>query len=161
MAHYANPSFELTGHVLQLSVPKQVTMQIWSRELIVEVSDWSEPGEGPIKIEFSKERVNLLDAVQEGDLVTVDFTILGLQYDREDRPKHSVKLLGQHIKVRKPALKQVQARAEAPSTIASDSTPDHQGSDTDFAPNTIRLGSKIPKRPVPFPKASKHEEPPF
>jgi hypothetical protein len=161
MAHYANPSFELTGHVLQLSIPKQVNIKIWSRELILEVSDWSEPGEGHIKIEFSKEQIHLLDAVQEGDLVTVDFTILGLQYDREDRPKHSVKLLGQHIKVRKPTLKKVQARAEAPSISASDSTPNHQDTDTGFAPNTIRLGSKMLERPVPFPKARKGEEPPF
>lgn len=161
MAYYANPSFELTGHVLQLSIPRQITMQIWSRELILKVSDWAEPGEGPIKIEFSKEQLNLLDAVQEGDLVTVDFTILGLQYDREDRPRHSVKLIGQHIKVRKPAPKKVQARAKAISTSTSDSTPDRQNPDTGFAPNSIRLGSKAPARPVPFPKAGNDEEPPF
>ena len=161
MARYTSPTIELTGHVLQLLVAKQVSMKTWSRELILEVDDQSEPGEGPVKIEFYGEHIALLDSVREDDLVTVDFTIRGLKYDWGEGSKHSIKLIGQHIVVRKSSAKKSPKLAGSASSRVADRTDSHRSDNADSTPDVIRLGSKMRETKVPFPKAGRDEEPPF
>lgn len=170
------PYLELTGTLLQIGTADHVNPKFWKREIILEVTDADEPGDGPIKIEFVQHLMDLLDEVQEGSKVTVRFTVLGRPY-RAGREGYLVVLRGHYLKVhpekgkpkRSDNRKKEQLIPLSKSNIRQDEEPpfDEPGSPSEFvgfAPNTLRLGSKmkeVPKSFKPVRSASLDEEPPF
>jgi hypothetical protein len=161
MPHCPNPCVELSGRVLHLGIAKQVSKLIWLRELVIAVEDHREPGEGEVKIDFVGQYMDLLDEVREDARVTVRFIIRGVAYEWNGEAKHSVKLIGQDIQVQPRPLKKSRKDVVTLSAVPFDEEPSLASGESNFAPNTIRLGRKINEAPVPFPKANPHEEPPF
>lgn len=95
----STPAFELTGTVSSVGIAEQLTMHLWKRVLILDVTGEDEAGQGPIKIDFLQNAMDLLDGVQLDDQVKVWFTVRGIEHSRGGQPGHLVALQGQRLRV--------------------------------------------------------------
>ena len=95
----SSPAFELTGTVSSVGVAEQLTMHVWKRDLILDVTGKQEAGQGPIRIDFLQQAMDLLDGVQLDDRLRVWFTVQGIAHNRGGQAGHLVALQGQRLQV--------------------------------------------------------------
>jgi len=97
-------SFEITGKVVKVSEPEQVSDSFKKRPLIIQTdSDSQYPQE--LSIEFNQSKSDLLDVITEGSEVKVSFNINGRKWiDKQGIDKWFNSLNGWKIEVLTPAV---------------------------------------------------------
>lgn len=86
-------ALSITGKVIEVGKPQQVTEKLKKRTLIVE---YAENVQYPEQIQFEavNDKCNLLDELREGDEVTVHFNLRGRSYVGKDGKKGHFNSLG-------------------------------------------------------------------
>jgi len=123
-------NFEISGNVIVKEDIVDVSASFKKREFVIEVvnernSDWNDF----IKFQLTQDRCNLLDPIQLGDQIKVNFNIKGRKWERDGKVNYFSNLEAWRIEKEEAALP---PNAPAPSFNEADIPPASPEEDLPF-----------------------------
>jgi len=123
-------NFEISGSVIVKDDTVDVSASFKKREFVIEVvnernSDWNDF----IKFQLTQDRCNLLDPIQMGDQIKVNFNIKGRKWERDGKVNYFSNLEAWRIEKEEAALP---PNAPAPSFNEADIPPASPEEDLPF-----------------------------
>ncbi|WP_439184290.1 DUF3127 domain-containing protein [Carboxylicivirga taeanensis] len=98
-------NFEISGNVIVKEDVQDISANFKKREFVIEVlnernSDWNDF----IKFQLTQDRCNLLDPIQVGDQIKVNFNIRGRKWEKDGRVNYFSNLEAWRIEKEEAAL---------------------------------------------------------
>lgn len=90
-------SYKISGSIKHIEPTQNVSDRFRKRELILDVPNFRNELE-PVKLEFVQDRVDMLDAYHEGEMVEVDFDVKGREWTKGGKTSYFNSLVGWRIR---------------------------------------------------------------